>query len=281
MSFVTLYNILDKFKEEADKLGWQISRGKAWNERVIKGANEVVFFTIRDYSNRVPTHIVERDLDLLSSEISKVKEVKAYGAIFLSPSTTSPAEKLIADRSDKAILIELDQNYKIGRKLDKAGSKVIYFFVKWLSETYGVKFEEITWPFKDKEGIQTFTQSFTKPFGSVEEADVVGEPINFRGMVYAPLNEAGMILLFARVMDDLGIIYESSPPDFPDMIGRRKAGDKWQRVRIEFEYKSSNFKQHGHQLSKCDIIVCWEHDWPDCPIEVIELRDVIRRLRPY
>jgi hypothetical protein len=31
----------------------------------------------------------------------------------------------------------------------------------------------------------------------------------------------------------------------------------------------------------CDIIVCWEHDWPDCPIEVIELRDVIRKLRPY
>jgi len=46
-------------------------------------------------------------------------------------------------------------------------------------------------------------------------------------------------------MDDLGIIYESSPPRFPDMIGRRRVGGKWQRVRIEFEYKSSNFKEHG------------------------------------
>jgi hypothetical protein len=112
------------------------------------------------------------------------------------------------------------------------------------------------------------------------EADITGEPINFRGMVYAPLNEAGVILLFARVMDDLGIIYESSPPGFPDMVGRRKVGNAWQRVRIEFEYKSSNFKQHGHDPSKCDIIVCWEHDWPECPLEVIELRDIIRKLRP-
>jgi hypothetical protein len=126
---------------------------------------------------------------------------------------------------------------------------------------------------------EAIVQLSIKPVG-VEGADITGEPINFRGMVYAPLNEAGVILLFARVMDDLGIIYESSPPGFPDMVGRRKVGNAWQRVRIEFEYKSSNFKQHGHDPSKCDIIVCWEHDWPECPLEVIELRDIIRKLRP-
>jgi hypothetical protein len=109
--------------------------------------------------------------------------------------------------------------------------------------------------------------------------DVVGEPINFRGFVYAPLNEAGVILLFSRVMDDLGIIYESSPPTFPDMVARRRTAKGYERVYIEFEFKSSNFIKHGHDPSKCDIIVCWEHDWRECPIEVIELKEIVRRLK--
>jgi hypothetical protein len=110
----------------------------------------------------------------------------------LSPCTTGPAEKLVADHSDKIALIELDLTSKSGQKLDRTGSKVINFFVKWLSETYGVKFEEITWPFKYREIVaqataQPTAQAFAQPTArEVEEADVVGEPINFRGMVYAP-----------------------------------------------------------------------------------------------
>jgi hypothetical protein len=112
-----------------------------------------------------------------------------------------------------------------------------------------------------------------------ETPDVVGEPINFRGIVYAPMNEAGVILLFSKVMKDLGMIYESSPSkNFPDMIARRKEGGGqggWTKRYIEFEYKSSHFKTHKHDPEKCDIIVCWIHDWKDCPLEVIELRDLV------
>jgi hypothetical protein len=88
-----------------------------------------------------------------------------------------------------------------------------------------------------------------------------------------------VILLFSRVMDDLDIIYESSPPTFPDMVARRRTAKGYERVYIEFEFKSSNFIRHGHDPSKCDIIVCWEHDWKECPIEVIELKEVIKRLK--
>jgi hypothetical protein len=71
---------------------------------------------------------------------------------------------------------------------------------------------------------------------------------------------------------------EEIKPGFPDCIGRRFTGKGWEKVNIEFEYKSSNFKDHSHNPDDCDIIVCWEHNWQDCPIEVIELREIIKTL---
>jgi hypothetical protein len=42
----------------------------------------------------------------------------------------------------------------------------------------------------------------------------------------------------------------------------------------------SIFKLHGHDPKKCDVIVCWVHNWPECPkhIEVIELSKVVREM---
>jgi hypothetical protein len=70
-------------------------------------------------------------------------------------------------------------------------------------------------------------------------------------------------------------------PGYPDCIGRRFVGKGWERVAIEFEYKSSNFKQHKHDPKGCDIIVCWENDWKDCPLEIIELKTEIQGMENY
>jgi hypothetical protein len=51
---------------------------------------------------------------------------------------------------------------------------------------------------------------------------------------------------------------------------RRFIGKGWERVAIEFEFKSSDFKQHKHDPKDCDMIICWENDWNDCPLEVLE-----------
>lgn len=123
-------------------------------------------------------------------------------------------------------------------------------------------------------------KAVTPPAVKKERDKPVGEPINFRGMVYAPLNEAGVVLLFSKVMDELGIIYESSPLTGFDMVGRMKTGKGYERKHFEFEYWSSNFKAHKHDPSMVDYIVCWEHDWKGCPeeIQVIELKQVIKDL---
>ena len=53
--------------------------------------------------------------------------------------------------------------------------------------------------------------------------------------------------------------------------------DRCQRVLIEFEYESRNFVRHMHDPGGCDIIVCWRHNWPECPLEVVELRKEVGR----
>lgn len=110
------------------------------------------------------------------------------------------------------------------------------------------------------------------------ERSIVGDLINFRGLVYAPLNEQGVVFLFGKVAHDLNMYVEEIKPGFPDCIARRFVGKGWERVRIEFEFVSSNFRAHGHDAEGCDIIVCWEHDWQECPLEVIELSSEIREL---
>jgi hypothetical protein len=85
------------------------------------------------------------------------------------------------------------------------------------------------------------------------------------------------------VCRELGYVVEIVKSGFPDCEAKRQVRGKtgmWQRVRIEFEYKSRNFRSHGHDPDQCDVIVCWEDNWEDCPLEVVELKHEIERLSP-
>ncbi len=104
---------------------------------------------------------------------------------------------------------------------------------------------------------------------------IVGDPINYKGLIFGPLNENGVIFLFSKMHESLGIFIEAIQPSYPDAKARRKTHRGWEDVWIEFEYRSSSFKAHGHDPKECDIIVCWEHDWKSCPLEVIELKSII------
>lgn len=110
------------------------------------------------------------------------------------------------------------------------------------------------------------------------ERSLVGDLINFRGLVYAPLNENGVVFLFGKVAEDLNMYIEEIKPGFPDCIARRFTGKGWERLRVEFEFKSSNFKAHSHDPNVCDMVICWEHDWSECPLEVLELKDRIKEM---
>jgi hypothetical protein len=106
-----------------------------------------------------------------------------------------------------------------------------------------------------------------------------GEPLLDSPLMCAPINEMGVVLLFGGVARSLGFYVTRVQTGFPDCEAlRRVERDRCQLVRIEFEHESRNFLFHGHSLTGCDLIVCWSHNWLDCPIEVLELKSLVGRL---
>jgi Homing endonuclease associated repeat len=110
---------------------------------------------------------------------------------------------------------------------------------------------------------------------------VYGEPLGLAAMAHAPTNELGVLFLFGIVAADLGFRVERLQAAFPDCEAKREvAPGKWELVLLELEIYSRNFKSHRHDPRGCHGIVCWKHNWPDCPewLEVIELSKVVKRL---
>ena len=102
-----------------------------------------------------------------------------------------------------------------------------------------------------------------------------GGPMLGSPLAFAPINEAGVMLLFGAVARQMGFVVTRVQQEFPDCEALRQVDrDRWQRVLIEFEYESRNFLLHEHRVEDCDLIVCWNHNWAECPLEVLELKNM-------
>lgn len=116
------------------------------------------------------------------------------------------------------------------------------------------------------------------------EESIVGQIINFRGLIYSPINEQGVVFLFGRILEDLNLYIEEIRIKYPDCVARRYTRKGWERIYIEFEYLSSNFIQHNHDPSECNMIVCWKNDLSNAEkknlhgIEIVELKSLIEEL---
>jgi hypothetical protein len=110
---------------------------------------------------------------------------------------------------------------------------------------------------------------------------VYGRPLTPPGLAHELVNEMGVVYLFGLLGHRLGYVVTRIQSEFPDCEAFREVEPgRWQRVRIEFEFESRNFLLHKHDPKECDVIVCWKHNWADCPanIEVIELSSMMKRL---
>jgi hypothetical protein len=112
-----------------------------------------------------------------------------------------------------------------------------------------------------------------------KDEPVYGPPTVDAHLMLAPTNEQGVIFLFGAVAQKLGFAVLMIRTEYPDCEALREIEpERWQRVKIEFEYESRNFLIHGHAPEKCHVIVCWRHNWEECPLEVIELRSALKKL---
>jgi|SRR5579885_3496758 hypothetical protein len=123
-----------------------------------------------------------------------------------------------------------------------------------------------------------YTNLSNTPSKPSRERATYGNPLDFSGLRHEPVNEQGVVLLFGMLAQKLGYIVEAVRIGFPDCEAKRQIGpQRWEKVRIEFEFESRNFRDHGHPPDGCDLIVCWRHNWEDCPthLEIVELSKVV------
>lgn len=101
-------------------------------------------------------------------------------------------------------------------------------------------------------------------------------PKDFRGFAGEPRSEMEVVFLFGLLYDylDLPFVVTAVSDSFPDCEGVDPNTGK--PVNIGFEFLSRHYLEHGHPVDGCDYIVCWKDDWPESPIPVISLRDLIR-----
>ena len=101
------------------------------------------------------------------------------------------------------------------------------------------------------------------------------------GMIHEPVNEDGVICLFGMLVERLGLVVRRIQSQFPDceVLYETEPG-RWINLNIEFEFESRNYAKHEHPHQGCDLLVCWIHNWRQCPaeIEVLELRKTVREI---
>jgi len=108
----------------------------------------------------------------------------------------------------------------------------------------------------------------------IQTGHIYSNQLNCAWLRHEPTNENGVIYLFGVLAPRLGYMVETIQVGFPDCEAKQRIAEgRWRRVRIEFEYESRNFREHGHDPDGCNVIVCWRHNWKDCPptLEVVEL----------
>ena len=127
-------------------------------------------------------------------------------------------------------------------------------------------------------GIQFWSTGIIFNRRVLPDRPLLGPPMQRTGMTFEPVNEMGVVMLFAMWAERLGFIIEFAQMKFPDCKAKMEVEPgRWQDVDAEFELYSINFRAHRHDARKCDLLICWKHNWPDCPedIMVLEMSKVV------
>ncbi len=108
--------------------------------------------------------------------------------------------------------------------------------------------------------------------------------IDFRGLKTIPDKKEELIFLFGMVCEELNYNIISFSKKSGCFSGKRLSGEKksaWENINISFFVNSSDCKDYLSSDHSCDLVVCWNHDWIKCPVEILELKSTIELLENY
>ena len=89
------------------------------------------------------------------------------------------------------------------------------------------------------------------------------------GIALQRVYENLVVFYFGRlyeIFDFEDMLFSSG--EYPDA----EATIKGKKVRIEFKVTS---KQFNYDPSGCDLVICWEHNDPNIPLEVLQLKPLV------
>ncbi len=92
------------------------------------------------------------------------------------------------------------------------------------------------------------------------EKSLVGDPIQWPGLVYSPLNSTGLIFALGAVSVSLGLIFEEFDENGRTAVCRRKTRTGWERLRVAFAVESSSYLDSQDDI---DLLICWLDDASD------------------
>lgn len=89
---------------------------------------------------------------------------------------------------------------------------------------------------------------------------IVGDPVFWPGLIYSPLNIAGLIFALGSISNSAGLIFEEFSESDDTAVCRRKTDRGWERIRVAFAVHSSDYVEVDEDI---DLLVCWIDDSDD------------------
>ena len=109
------------------------------------------------------------------------------------------------------------------------------------------------------------------------EKSLVGDPVQWPGLVYSPLNPVGIVFALGTVAGSIGLIFEEFSPDGASAICRRKTAYGWERIKVAFAVHSSSYAESDNAA---DLLVCWIDDMPETAPPRLVLTEILKSAKP-